>query len=193
MHCNTKRLLYCEPIIYNYYIMNQLVAGQLDEMAPNSWCVLCLRSNWQCVLCFKLGEMRNNSGVFCRQDWLFLFTGRLSLRRYDDNLIGMGTDSGSFQTFSDFCCWPEQMEALATKWNFITSDAIIVTKWTEALMTKWWKSEPIWKQSLGYLDALDSWYKKKPWKIGHIFDKWISFHLREYNSTVSRALNRLVL
>ena len=118
MHCNTKRLLYCEPIIYNYYIMNQLVAGQLDEMAPNSWCVLCLRSNWQCVLCFKLGEMRNNSGVFCRQDWLFLFTGRLSLRRYDDNLIGMGTDSGSFQTFSDFCCWPEQMEALVYKVKF---------------------------------------------------------------------------
>ena len=33
--------------------------------------------------------------------------GRLSLRRHDDNLIGMGTDSGFFRTFADFCCWPD--------------------------------------------------------------------------------------
>ena len=139
--------------------MNQLVAGQLDEMAPNSWCVLCLRSNWQCVLCFKLGEMRNSSGVFC-QDWLFLFTGRLSLRRHDDNLIGMGTDSGFFRTFADFCCWPDGSARYKVKFHHQRCDHCNKVKRgaDDQVMKVGAHMETILGR--GYLDALDSWWKK---------------------------------
>ena len=177
--------------------MNQLVAGQLDEMAPNSWCVLCLRSNWQCVLCFKLGEMRNNSGVFCRQDWLFLAVFRCHREIiFEAAWWQFDWHGNGFRIFSDICWFLLLARADGSaryKVKFHHQRCDHCNKVNRGADDQVMKVGAHMETILGIFRRAWFLIKKKPWKIGHIFDKWISFHLREYNSTVSRALNRLVL
>ena len=87
-------------------------------------------------------------------------TGRLSLRRYDDNLIGMGTDSGFFRTFADFCCWPDGSARYKVKFHYQRCDHCnkVNRGADDQVMKVGAHMETILGR--GYLDALDSWWKK---------------------------------